>query len=348
MQQNRRQIPHPYHPTTATIKDDDDTQARFRRRPSRGLRLRISLLPLLLLLPACVTQALTTIPPEAASASPSASPSSYPFFAPIKKVVLVVLENTGYQTALLEPFVKQLTQQGALLSQYFAITHPSQPNYLALMAGDDFGITHDRPVQLNARHLGDLLDEQHKTWKTYAEGYPGDCFLRPQAGGRYYRKHTPFLSFTNVTSSPSTRCAQAVVNAKHFERDVALGQLPDFSLYIPDIRNDGHDTGIHFALQWLEGFLPPVLKLPDTLLIITFDEDDRREKNHILTLLLGAGVKPQAVSTRPYDHYSLLKTLELIFHLPRSLSRNDAMALPILDVWGSTKEEKEALSPSNP
>src|SRR5205085_10799826 len=134
----------------------------------------------------------------------------------------------------------ELAARGALLRSYFAITHPSQPNYLALVGGSTFGIAGSDPLSLDAAHLGDLLEAHGTSWKTYAEGYPGGCFLGVQAGA-YVRPHVPFLSFSDVQRDPA-RCAARIVPASQLDLDPQHRHLPRFARYLPDPEHDGPDT----------------------------------------------------------------------------------------------------------
>jgi len=252
-----------------------------------------------------------------------------------KKALVIVLENTDYEEAVTRPFFRKLAARGAALADYHAIDHPSQPNYIALIAGDTLDVQGDGPVDLDARQLGDLLAARGLSWAVYAEGYPGDCFLGSRSG-KYARKHVPFLSFRSVQKSPAL-CAR-VKDAGALDADAAAGALPAFSLYVPDLDDDGHDTDVDAADAWLAGFLGPRLDDPkfmkDLLVVVTFDEDSGTRDNHILTLLAGAGVRPGASSGARYDHYSLLRTLEDAWGLG-DLGRNDAKAAPIAGVWGA-------------
>ncbi|HEY7321260.1 MAG TPA: alkaline phosphatase family protein, partial [Candidatus Binatia bacterium] len=173
------------------------------------------------------------------------------------KVMIVILENANYTDALIQPFLGNFAKSGALLSEFYAETHPSLPNYLALTAGTTGGVTSNGPVSLDLRHIGDLLEAKGKTWKVYAEAYPGRCFLGDRSGN-YVRKHVPFLSFKNIQKDAS-RCAK-IVDASALTSDAASGNLPDYSLYIPDQRNDGHHTGPAFADRWLAKAFGPRLK----------------------------------------------------------------------------------------
>src|SRR5262249_31933254 len=143
-----------------------------------------------------------------------------------QRVMLVILENADYDAARAQPFLAQLARAGGVLRQSFAVAHPSQPNYLALTAGNTYGVDSNAPVTLDVPHIGDLLEAKGRTWKVYAEGYPGHCFLGSHAG-TYVRKHVPFLSFKNVQTNPA-RCGR-IVDAAGLATDVRQGTLPDYA-----------------------------------------------------------------------------------------------------------------------
>src|ERR1700676_4302528 len=127
---------------------------------------------------------------------------------PQAKIMMVVLENTNYDAALHQPFLAALAKRGALLANFTAEAHPSQPNYIALISGATHGVTSDANVSLEGRQIGDLLEAKGLQWKAYAEGYPGNCFLGTEHG-TYVRKHLPFLSFKSVQNDQQ-RCARIV------------------------------------------------------------------------------------------------------------------------------------------
>lgn len=267
----------------------------------------------------------------AASAATVAGPSVPGQKVDFKRVFIVILENEDEQSALAQPFLSQLANSGALLSQYNGISHPSEPNYLALTSGSDWGIHDDFRHTINATHLGDLLDAKGYSWKSYAEDYPGQCDLRAQVGN-YVRKHEPFLSYADVQASPS-QCAH-VVNANALAVDIKNGTLPSFSLYIPNNRNNGHDTGVKFADRWLADRFGALLTdqrfSKDMLFVVIFDEADHG--NHVYAVLHGDTIRPGSDSRVSYNHYSLLRTIEDGFGLG-SLGRGDATAAPIEGVF---------------
>lgn len=272
----------------------------------------------------------------AALACPAASAHAAPSF---QKVVIVMLENANYENAIQQPFLKDFAARGALLTNYHGVGHPSQPNYIALAAGTHDGVSGDGNVTLDVRHIGDLLEAKGKTWKAYAEGYPGNCFLG-SSDGAYARKHVPFLSFSNVTND-AARCAN-VIDGAAFLSDVAAGTVPNYSFFVPDLNDDGHDTDVATADAWLAKTIGPLLKneafMKGTLVVITFDEDDYfirngvMVNNHVYAALYGDSVAPGGTTDTLYDHYSLLRTVEDGLGLG-TLGQNDAQAAPIAGVW---------------
>lgn len=248
------------------------------------------------------------------------------------KVLVVVLENTDSDQALAQPGLKSLAERGALLTRFHGEARPSQPNYLALVSGSTHGVRSNDPVRIVARHLGNLLEEKGRSWKAYLEGYPGACF-QGQKSGRYVRKHNPFVSFSNVQDS-AARCARMVPSSQ-LAQDARNRRLPDFSIYVPDLDNDGHDRGVAFADRWLsEKFLPSLGdRFPEgLLLVVTFDESGTTEDNGIYTVLYGAGVRPGSTWDERADHTSLLKLVEDRFRLG-TLGRGDQSAPPITGIW---------------
>ena len=260
-------------------------------------------------------------------------------------VLIVVLENTNYGDAVQQPFLKEFASRGALLTNYHAVAHPSQPNYVALTAGTRAGVNGDGNVTVDLKNIADLLDAKGKTWKAYAEAYPGGCFLGGSSG-TYARKHVPFLSFRDITSDDA-RCAH-VVDASELASDVANGTVPNYSFFTPDLNDDGHDTDVSTADGWLSQNIGPLLNnaafMKGTLIVITFDENDFLVRkgdpagkvdlsgNRVYAALVGDMVAPGSTSNDAYDHYSLLRTIEDGLGIG-TLGQNDDQATPIAGVW---------------
>ncbi len=249
------------------------------------------------------------------------------------RIVSIVLENTDYETSMKLPYFQKLVARGALLSNFNGVNHPSYPNYLAMIAGTDFGVHDDNQREFNALTLADLLERKGLTWKAYAENYPGHCYLS-DTSGHYARRHVPFLSFTSIQGDPA-RCARVVAGTQ-FVADLDANALPTFSIYVPDVDDDGHDTGAIYADHWLESFLEPILNnralMKGTLLEVTYDESATASMNHIATLLIGPAIRAGTVDAGAYTHYNILRTIEENFGLG-TLGANDLKAAPISAIW---------------
>lgn len=255
---------------------------------------------------------------------------------PVQRVFVIIFENENAGNVQDQPFFGSLIRQGAYLTNYHALGHPSQPNYVGLIAGDTMGVGDDFNHNLSGKNLADLIEAKGLNWKAYLEAYPGNCFTGTK--GTYARKHNPFISFTDIRKDKA-RCNAHLVNSSQLDTDIEEGNLPEYSFYVPDLNDDGHDTGLAYADKWFSKAFGARFKdskfMDGTVVAVTFDEDDSTNShnaNLIYTLFFGAGVKAGASSNRLYGHYSLLKTVEEIFGLS-DLGRHDVDASAIDDIW---------------
>ncbi|PWU21114.1 MAG: hypothetical protein C5B49_03105 [Bdellovibrio sp.] len=246
---------------------------------------------------------------------------------------LVVMENEDPSMVMRSSFFRELKSQSVYFEQMTGETHPSQPNYIAMVAGDTHGVDNDKNVDLNVEHLGDLLERKGLDWRSYAEDLPGSCFLGAK-NGVYARRHVPFLSFTNVTGNPA-RCAAKIRDFNDLERDLAAGQVPEFSFITPNNIHNGHDSSVQTTASWLADYLLPRLKsapLQRTIVIITYDEGWRLGDNRIATFLVGEPLRPGLSIHKPANHYTLLRMIEDEFALG-NLGRNDKDAPVVDEIW---------------
>lgn len=251
-----------------------------------------------------------------------------------KKVVWIVFENTDFKKVMEQKDFFRISQFGASMTQMIASTHPSQGNYIAMIAGSTLGVTSDSPIDLNAFHLGDLLERKGLSWRVYAEDYPGNCFTGKKSKN-YVRKHVPFMSFINVTRDPK-RCA-FIESDQNFNSDFTSRNLPNFSMYIPNLINDGHDTNVDYAGRWLTAKFGNLLTHPealeDILFIITFDESGFFSlSNQIYTVLIGSQIIPGSQFSSKIGHAALLKLIEDEYGLG-NLGREDSTSPSITGIW---------------
>jgi phosphatidylinositol-3-phosphatase len=248
-------------------------------------------------------------------ALPAASaPSPVPRLA---HVVVILFENHETSAVLGSteaPTFDRLGAKYATLTQYYAVTHPSLPNYLALVSGSTQGITDDcTSCTAPGTSIGASLGRAHLAWGGYAEGYP--------SSPRFAKKHMPFLYFP------------ADVSHVHPLTAFHPKSPPAFAFVAPDLCNDAHDCSVQTADGWLARFVPPLLKLPRTVVFVVFDEGttDLRGGGHVAALALGTAVRPGVRSAQTASHYVLLRTIEDALGLPHLGA--SAHVRPIAGIW---------------
>lgn len=248
-------------------------------------------------------------------------------------VVIVVEENRdpddviGNKSA---PYINTLAANGANMTQSFAETHPSEPNYMALFAGSTFDLIWDFcPVNKgNTPNLGAELLAAGRTFTGYAEDLPsvGSTVC---TSGKYERVHAPWVNFSNVPGTDS-------VPFSAFPDPSNYGSLPTLSFVIPNIDNDMHSGSVAQADTWLQQHLSSYAewaKANNSLLIVLWDEsNDYFFPNRIPMIFYGANVKPGTYNEK-IDHYNLLSTLEQMYGLPKT--GHAANATAITDIWGT-------------
>jgi hypothetical protein len=179
-----------------------------------------------------------------------------------------------------------------------------------------------------------------------------DTTQKAKVGDQYAARHNPFAYFRSITDSAT--CAAHDVDLSRLPHDLAsTSTTPSLSYITPNLCDDGHDApcvdgrpgGLVSADAWLKVWVPKILASPafrtDGILIITFDESDGPQSDATACCGEGAGpntpqpgisgygggrvgalvisrfVRPNTWSTTPYNHYSLLASLEELFRLPK-------------------------------
>ncbi|MGN6532574.1 MAG: alkaline phosphatase family protein [Ginsengibacter sp.] len=263
-------------------------------------------------------------------------------------IVIAVEENHGYDQIIGSenaPYINQLAKEGTLFTNSSAVTHPSQPNYLALFSGSTQNVDGDECLMgkgpYTTSNLGAALIKAGYTFKGYSEtlpkeGFP-ECSYEEKKGYDYARKHAPWVDWQGDkknglpvnTNQPST----------DFPSD--FNELPTVSFVIPNEGNDMHNidldgdtAAIKRGDQWLKDHLSAYVKWAknnNSLFILTFDEDETASliHNHIATIFVGQMVM-ETVNSSPINHYSVLRTIETLYHLPPS---GNAIANNITGIW---------------
>jgi acid phosphatase len=241
--------------------------------------------------------------------------------------MVVIFENKASGSVIgsaRAPYLTSLSAEGAFFTDAHGVTHPSQPNYLALFSGSTQGVTGDScPLTFSAPNLAAQLLKAGRTFVGYSEDLPAPGSTVCNAGP-YARRHVPWADFPALPPS---------VNQPYSALPADLANLPTVAFVVPNLCDDMHDCGVAAGDDWAKAHLLRYVawaRTHNSLLVVTFDEDEGTVGNHIATLLVGPMVTPGPSSQR-IDHYSVLRTLEEMYGLAPIGAA--ATAQPITGVW---------------
>jgi phosphatidylinositol-3-phosphatase len=231
-------------------------------------------------------------------------------------IVLVIEENHSYNDIVGDstdaPYINTtLIPEAALMTNSFALAHPSEPNYFALYAGSTFGIRDDGTYNKPDPTLFTILNRARKTFTGYVE----DSTVR---------RHNPWQTFPEGVSVEKNFASSWPTN---------FTRLPKVSFVIPSLNDDMHNGTISRADTWLKNNLGAYIRWCQThnsLFILTFDEDDGTQNNQILTLFIGHGVIAGTSNTH-INHYNVLRTVLASEHL--MAPRDAVTATPITSIF---------------
>jgi acid phosphatase len=242
-------------------------------------------------------------------------------------VMVVIFENEDAQNIVggpEAPYLTSLAESGATFSDAHGETHPSQPNYLALFSGSTQGVVDDScPLTFTGPNLAAQLRGAGRSFVGYSEDLPKAGYTGCRTAG-YARKHNPWVNFTGLPGA---------MNQPYSALPEDFANLPTVSFVVPNLCDDMHDCGVAAGDSWARDHLARYASWAqqhNSLLVVTFDEDNGSPDNHIATLLVGSMVEPGASGQR-IDHYSLLRTLEDMYGL--SPLGSAAGAAPLTGVW---------------
>jgi phospholipase C len=326
--------------------------------------MRVANLLLILLLVGCsASQAIDTITPAiiepATEIPPSPSPSQItptplpklptltvtptPKVPDFEHIVIIIFENREFGSVVGNsqmPYFNSLANQYTLLTQHYAIMHPSLPNYIALMGGDTFGFTTNSENQsVNATSLPDLIEQSGRTWRAYEESMPSPCFEGSTLD--YVKKHNPFAYFDTIRLDKE-RCDRTVVPMTELYSDLSAKTLPNFVYITPNMCNSAHDCNLNVADQWLYDLMVKLENYLNTgdesyLILVTFEEGQGSHSccglpaeagGRVPTILVSPQVKKGYQDDTPYTHFSILKTIAEAWGLPflgKAADENNAL-----------------------
>lgn len=259
------------------------------------------------------------------------------------RFLTIWLENTDYDKAAGDPSLVALAKQGITLSNYFGVTHPSEPNYCASHGGDNFGMDNDNfnQVVANVSAVTALLEDKGISWGSYQEdmpytGFEGNAWINHKTKANdYVRKHNPPVLYNRNTGAHRLTYQK---NTTIFYQDLENETLPQWvssachkppprhhssppsvqtfaniycslrqAFITPNMTSDGHDSSVTVAGAWTKGFLEPLLSnkyfMDRTLILITFDENETYEIPNRVFSILLGGAVPDSLKGTTDSNY---------------------------------------------
>jgi phospholipase C len=261
-------------------------------------------------------------------------------------VFTIVMENHSRDQILgnaAAPFINGLARQNAVAAGYHdSYVHPSEPNYLWMIAGENFGILNDNdPGPSNAiasrAHIADQLEQAGLTWKTYQESMGQPCGLTSH--DTYAVKHNPFAYFDDITGysgtlvAPSIRCKEHVVDYSQLDGDLAAGTVPDYVFITPNLIHDMHDGSVADGDAWAANEVPKILASDaykrGGVLFLLWDEGSSNGDDPPF-IVASPGIKQGYVSQTSYDTSAYLLTVQRLLGvepLPCSMQPDAVQAM---------------------
>ena len=257
------------------------------------------------------------------------------------RVAVVVLENRSYGEVIgspSAPYLNALARRYALATRYYAITHPSLPNYIALTGGSVFEINRNcTNCDAPGPNVVGQLDKAGISWKAYFEEL--DSNRRPGSPTQQYNPHyNPFVYYETVRGVPRDRAR--VVGFDNLRRDLGGAQVPRFIWIAPGVRHDGHNSSLRAADSYASQLVPQVLRAlgRNGVLYLTWDEGRRSDRRgvggqpgggRVALIAAGGAARNHALTAVDANHYALLRTIEAGFGLS-ALDKAGAKSTPLL------------------
>jgi Phosphoesterase family len=305
-----------------------------------------------------------------ASAVPTSQVAAQATFPQYDHVFLIVMENENFNQVFgnhFAPILNALAQDYGLAMNYTGVADPSEPNYVAMLGGDFFGIGDDDPYwfpghTISAPNLMSQLEAAGKTWRGYFQSmpypgyrgycYPDKCNGIPDADTQYVTKHNGIVNFANMQTPAELG---KMFPLTQFSADLAAGTVPSFSYIVPDECNDMHgappwcvDSGStgsvqqSFLISQGDKFVGNVVnqitsssmwQAGNNAIVITFDEGNTAN-SQIMTIVVTSHGPRGITDKTSFNHFSLLASLQQTFGLGCLL--NSCTASPMTNLFAIT------------
>lgn len=235
--------------------------------------------------------------------------------------MVIVEENNSYNAIIGNsqlPYINSLAKKYMLATNWWGVSHPSEPNYLAMMSGSIW----DNPADLTPQDrtyagptLVDELAARSIGWKAYMQDMPRACDLTDQySPGNYDVNHNPFMYFKSIRNNPA-QCNRDVPFTQ-FAPDLARGTAPPFMYVVPNTVYDMHDGTYGTADAWLKTQLSLVFAsrwyAQGGTVVLTWDEGESGG-DRVATIIISAHTAGKGKYTAYVNHYGLLRGLEATY-----------------------------------
>ena len=278
---------------------------------------------------ACTSHAAPTVAAATLRAGPCGTTTTAPTY---RHVIWIWFENHDVMGSSSAPFFNSIASKCGLATNYHNVTHPSLPNYVAATSGTASleQLYSDCSPSDDCSSSAPSIFGQGETWKAYEESMPSSC--DPSNSGDYAVRHNPPAYYPALTT-----CSANDVPYPQLATDLASNALPAFSFITPNVIDDMHDGTVAQGDTWLSVAVPALLSSDAftqrrSLLFVTWDENDDSPGNEVATLVIARDVPAGFTSQVPYNHYSLLRTIETAWGLA-PLTANDAAATAMSDFF---------------
>jgi hypothetical protein len=257
------------------------------------------------------------------------------------RVAVLVLENRSYEQVIGNPdapFMNRLARRYALATRYYALAHPSLPNYVAMTSGDTYGLLTDCSVCDTGHHnLVNQLDGARIPWRAYFEGLARGRALSVRTSS-YDPHYNPFAYFERVEGNESA--LDRIGDFADLRRDLTRNRLRRFSWIAPDVFHDGHNGSLEGADRFVASLVPAVIRAlgPRGVLYLLWDEGPNSDLRgvggssgggRVALIAAGGAARSAARTSVPANHYALLRTIEANLGV-RALRRASLSSTPLL------------------
>ena len=257
-------------------------------------------------------QGATTPSPSPTSAAPRPS-------QPITKLMVVVVENHSlHEMRRRMPYTARLADRYGYATKFRALTHPSLPNYLAMVGGRRFGVVDDAPPAVHHVHGRSVFGQGLAAGRTagvYADAMHGTC-RRSDGTGDYAVRHNPWTYFVGERAL----CARRDVPLGKLAGDIRTARLPNAGMVVPNLCHDAHDCTLRASDRWMRRQVGALVSGPDfasgrLAVVLTADEDDHTQGNTVLTAVLHRGLDGLVTRT-PLTTYSITRLYDEVLGTP--------------------------------